>query len=453
MHLRQLLPVIGLFACGSADGELVILQPSAELSPQALDFGEVDIRSSSAAKLQLNNTGRVPLTVSQVHLPEGFLLREGVSLPPLPPGASETLELIFAPTSTGAYGGLIEVDLGALSASASVAGVGVRRRSVALRVEPKRLDFGVVELGGRQSMPLQIQSDVPTTIDALTSPPPFFVQLELPAQIGSGVTATATFAPEQEGSYEHLVQLNGPEASAVVRLEGEGRMPNGDVFCEPSAVTLGAVPRGEVAHRSVRCRALGGSVRLERVSVSDGFSLTRPAAGPFAEGEAFELGVSFIAQGSVGAVAGSLLIAYANRATRVPLNAAVIAPSPQRTALSIQLTWDTAADLDLHGVRAGSALFDERGGDCYYATPAPNWGAPGVEDDPFLDRDDRDGYGPEEINQLVAADGPVTVYVHHFEDRGLGPANATVQVHVGGVLVAAESRAVAPGEVWSVGTF
>ena len=56
-------------------------------------------------------------------------------------------------------------------------------------------------------------------------------------------------------------------------------------------------------------------------------------------------------------------------------------------------------DIDLHLVRPGGTPFDVSGDDCYYANKNPDWNILNDNtDDPFLDVDDIDGNGPEEIN-------------------------------------------------------
>jgi len=66
--------------------------------------------------------------------------------------------------------------------------------------------------------------------------------------------------------------------------------------------------------------------------------------------------------------------------------------------------------MDLHFVRPGGMPFAFDGSDCYFARMAPDWGRAGdTTDNPFLDRDDTNGPGPENINLSSAAPGDYQV--------------------------------------------
>jgi hypothetical protein len=95
-------------------------------------------------------------------------------------------------------------------------------------------------------------------------------------------------------------------------------------------------------------------------------------------------------------------------------------------------------DVDLHLLHPGAPTWFDAVLDCYYANCsvaagyALAWDTPGNADDPRLDLDDVDGYGPENIN----IDAPVvgqryTVGVHYFSDDGVGPADAFVKIYCG----------------------
>lgn len=107
-------------------------------------------------------------------------------------------------------------------------------------------------------------------------------------------------------------------------------------------------------------------------------------------------------------------------------------------AVHVEMTWDKAdTDVDLHLVS-----FDEGGQffqkpyDCYFDDPDPDWGEtayPG--DDPSLDRDDTDGYGPEHVSLAKPLDAHhYKVVAHYYDDRGHGSTNVTVRIYLSGQL-------------------
>ncbi len=120
----------------------------------------------------------------------------------------------------------------------------------------------------------------------------------------------------------------------------------------------------------------------------------------------------------------------------------------------MSLEWDKDfTDVDLHLVRPGGSVFT-LDNDCFWASKAPDWGTTGVQsDNPFLDVDDIDGFGPETINLRQTAAGSYSLYVHYYADRRLGPTNASVKVYLGGTLVGTYSRPnIVCNDLWSVGT-
>jgi len=94
-----------------------------------------------------------------------------------------------------------------------------------------------------------------------------------------------------------------------------------------------------------------------------------------------------------------------------------------------------ASGPDLDGDGEPDGWFDHPF-DCFFHNMHPEWGdfGPGVNDNPGLDRDDVDGWGPENIN--LSFPEPVTyrVGVHYWNDHGYGFSDATVRVYLEGEL-------------------
>jgi len=124
-------------------------------------------------------------------------------------------------------------------------------------------------------------------------------------------------------------------------------------------------------------------------------------------------------------------------------------------ALHVELGWDKAdTDLDVHLVS------DDEGGnffakpfDCYFDNTNPDWGTPGVTaDDPAIDIDDVDGFGPENVSLEQPLDGHhYHVLVHYYDDHGHGSTNATVRIYLNGELRYEGIQALAHKDVgWDV---
>ncbi len=138
--------------------------------------------------------------------------------------------------------------------------------------------------------------------------------------------------------------------------------------------------------------------------------------------------------------------------------------------IHIQLVWDTpndpnqldasGTDVDLHllNPNAPGAAWNDDPWDCFWQNLLPDWGdrrpegvtsvdcerdpdRPGCQDDPSLDIDDVDGWGPENINLNNPRNNwTYAIGVHYFSDHAYGISYATVRVFVGGILKAEYRR-------------
>lgn len=89
--------------------------------------------------------------------------------------------------------------------------------------------------------------------------------------------------------------------------------------------------------------------------------------------------------------------------------------------------------------------------DCSLLNPLPLWGDLGdPDDDPSLDLDDRDGWGPENVNMLTPELGKLYyVGVHYINDYGFGKSVPKVRVYVDKTLALEKAGPeMAQGELW-----
>jgi hypothetical protein len=112
--------------------------------------------------------------------------------------------------------------------------------------------------------------------------------------------------------------------------------------------------------------------------------------------------------------------------------------------IHLQLVWDTpddpdqsdssGSDIDLHFLNP-QGRWNERPFDCFWQNMEPDWATPEASDNPSLDIDDVDGWGPENINLDNPEDGVnYGVGVHYFADHGYSVSFVTVRIYVDGVL-------------------
>lgn len=134
------------------------------------------------------------------------------------------------------------------------------------------------------------------------------------------------------------------------------------------------------------------------------------------------------------------------------------APPPETLGLRVKIAWNTNdTDVDSHLLAPGGVLFDCVT-DCFFGNPSPDWGVIGDWiDDPFLDVDDVDGYGPENINISEPLAGTYKFVVHYYADSHNGGAQSsatTVELYSYNTLIGTfgPTTLQSTGHTWDVFT-
>lgn len=122
--------------------------------------------------------------------------------------------------------------------------------------------------------------------------------------------------------------------------------------------------------------------------------------------------------------------------------------------LRVQLAWDTdSTDVDLHLIKPNGTYTGQDGSDCYFANSNPDWGTAGdPADNPELDVDDVNGFGPENIYLDPGENGTYRVTVHYWSANGHGPSDAWVEIFVDGQRAGSFGPYTLPttGAIWQV---
>ncbi|MDY0062664.1 MAG: choice-of-anchor D domain-containing protein [Myxococcota bacterium] len=471
--------------------------PELNVTPRRLVFPDTPPGTTVWQDLTVFNGGTAPLTIEGLTLVDdggAFSLEPlaHAALPYLLPAApaiaprrSFTVRVAYSPRTPGTSAGVLRIDSDdpdARQLEVPLVGGSPRR---CLEILPESVDFGEVALGTRAEQGLELVNcgDSPVVVTGLrldeqgTSPD--FSLLEAAAGLacagdparacagelllpaGARTAVGLAYLPGSEGpdggqlmvlsdvpgQEEQAVPLFGlgttnscPQAHAQARLAGAEvweQFPDPEHRLEaPPLATLelsGAGshdPDGDaLVHRwSVRTRPGGSTAALTPHEAVASPTFFLDLAGEYV----FELEV------------------VDQRGLPSCRVAQVFVLCRPRSAIHVQLVWDTPADpdqtdtgyaagsdLDLHLLHPLGDWFD-RPADCYYANPAPDWGRPGqAAGDPTLDIDDLDGAGPENINLDEPERGRLyRVGVHYFADHGYGVSFATVRVFLDGLLAA-----------------
>jgi hypothetical protein len=200
----------------------------------------------------------------------------------------------------------------------------------------------------------------------------------------------------------------------------------------PSSLSFGGVLRGQHVDRTFTLEGCGETpVTVQQIRrgrtffmpLSSSFTLEGAPAFPMqlAQGQQQQIVVRYTS-GAAGRFMGfwEVLSEDAERPIqRVNVRAETEPPPIEGQALHIRMSWDTdLSDIDMHLLAPGGSFFSCPG-DVYFGNRAPDWGQPGdFTDDPFLDLDDVDGHGPENINIEAPRAGTYTLLAHHYDGHG-----------------------------------
>src|SRR6266699_1262139 len=129
-------------------------------SPTNINFGSVAVASSATQSVTFTNSGTASVTVSQASISgTAFTITKGTPLSSIAAGQSATLQIQFAPSSSGNLSGSLTITSDANNSPTTVALSGMGATAAAqLTASPSSLSFGNVNVGLSSSRELRAVS-------------------------------------------------------------------------------------------------------------------------------------------------------------------------------------------------------------------------------------------------------------------------------------------------------
>ena len=204
------------------------------LAPIALDFGTVQLGSTSTLPLQITNTSSTPATFNSItatgdYTAAGTCPTSGNTLAP---NTTCTEQITFTPTQTGTRAGTIAVStsLSTLPIIAPLTGIGIQSH---LQITPSALNFNSIAIGASANLTLTLANtgNGPVTNLALTITGDYAVTAPCSTTTltpGSTCPVTITFTPTALGPRTGTLTIASSDTSsrALLPLTGTG-VPNG----------------------------------------------------------------------------------------------------------------------------------------------------------------------------------------------------------------------------------
>lgn len=502
--------------CGADGGRCSEPRPRLSVDPPRLLLGDVPRGGYKAAAVRLANEGDAPLTVSALLLDDDaagqLALLAAVPLPlvldpardgyPVPEGVV-AVGIAARPEQIGPIQGTLMVRTDDPAQDWLPVPIEGRATGVCLALEPGPLEYGEVAIGTAEEREVELKSCGNLALEVTE-----VLLLELEGgtpQHGDGFTIARApagllcDAPQRacsgglllaEGAVARLSLRYAPQAAEVsfASLVARSREPQQHV-AELQVSGRGSDNRCPLAALQVSLPADGG---WSPVEVEPGATLhVRPGTSLLLDGSASRDPDGTIAayrwllreapglsmarfEPDAGAarvtvpldLAGRYKVELSvqdDRGTPACHSALLQVDARPVDGLHVELIWTTPGDRDRWDTGRGSGtdldlhLRHPLGGwfamgDCYFASPHPDWGRLLDEgDDPMLAADDTDGWGPEVIRLTQPEAGSYTVGIHAFEDWGYGSSLVTVRIFVDGLLgCELGDRRMATGEFWEV---
>jgi hypothetical protein len=326
------------------------------LTPNTVQFGKVNVDTSTSMPVTMKNVGNVPILISDEKFSaSASIAMSGLKLPvTLSVGQSLTFVIKFAPTVVGAQSGdvLFSSNAAHIPVALWINGSGAQPSA---SVVPTSASFGSVAVGASTSQTIQVKNagTTPLTISAATaSGTGFSVNgLTLPMALSAGTAATLTikFSPKSAGAVSGAATVTGNFSSVSVPISGTGVSDTTTVSASATRENFGNVTVGSSATATVNLTNTGNSsVTLSTVSsAGTGVSAGGAADVILGPGQATALTVKF-APTKAGAVSGSVTVA--GNASNSPITIAVpgdgvAAPS----TYSVNLSWTPSASSGVSG--------------------------------------------------------------------------------------------------------
>jgi len=242
------------------------IQGALAISPAALAFGDERVGTTTLPRnVALVNNGTDVMVIQSVTVAGPFILTPPTLPASLAPGQGLTLELAFAPRTTGNAAGslLVQGDGAPRSASVALAGNGTISQAV---LAPATLNFQRVLVGSASAGAQVTLTNTGTTSLNLNgfgvSGPYEVTGLDGQAMLAPGASTqfTVTFNPTLPGAANGGLELfsDDPAAPAQLRLQGIGVAPR--INAAPTAVAFGQVALGTASSNTVRLSNQGDAI-------------------------------------------------------------------------------------------------------------------------------------------------------------------------------------------------
>ncbi len=325
------------------------------VSSSSLNFGTVQIGTSSTLSVVVSNPDRETLTITEATISGNGFSFTGPNLPlSLGPRQSTNLLVTFAPQVAGTANGALSVVTEyegnrwrQRSGTTTFSLSGVTTSPGYLSPSTTGLNFGNTLIGYSQVLTVSLTnsggSSVAISQAAVTGSGFSLTPLTVPMTLAAGQSTalTVTFTPTVSGSSSGTVTVtsNASDATVGISLSGNGTSL-GQMALSPASLSFGTVDVGTTQNLSGVISATGSNVTISSISSTNSqftlSGLTLPVT--IAAGQSTTFAITFTPQ-AAGAISGSL--SFVSNASNSP-SVETVSGTGQLIQHTVTLSWNAS---------------------------------------------------------------------------------------------------------------
>ena len=323
-------------------------------SPANVSFGQVAVGTKSTKPVVLTNTVSWKTTLYAFQMTGSEFSVSGATLPvTLNPGQSLTVNLTFAPQTSGASAG--ELFVTGPNVTVPLSGTGATTTAAGqLSITPTSVNFGDMNVGSTGTQPITMSaSGASVTVSADSSNASQFALqgATLPVTIAAGksLSYNVAFKPTASGAVSGSLSFtsnasNSPKLSVPLSGTGTTTTTAGKLSVIPSSVSFGDVSVGATGTQAISMSASGASVTVSADASSSSQFVLEGATLPFTipAGQSVSYNVAFKPTASA-TVSGSL--SFTSNAASSPTVESLTGVGTASSQYSVGLSWNASSDV------------------------------------------------------------------------------------------------------------
>lgn len=232
----------------------------------SLAFGNVAMGSTGTQSVTVTNTGTSAVSISSSMIAGAtFTVIGGNPASSLAVGQSETVQIQFAPTATGAATGTFTITSDASNSPLAISLSGTGTTGGGLAANPASENFGSVAVGSTGTVSVTLSntgtSAVSITAHSIAGAGFTLTGWSAPASLNAGQTTsfTVTFAPTTAGAASGSVSVtsDAPGSPLTIALSGTGSQAQ--ISANPASVAFGNVVVGNSNSQPIKLQNNGNA--------------------------------------------------------------------------------------------------------------------------------------------------------------------------------------------------